>query len=673
MTEQISSASGEVLAAGGVLGREVAGFVARAGQREMAGAVEEVLGRGGALVVESGTGTGKTFAYLVPIVLSGRRTIISTGTRHLQDQIFQRDLPQVARALAAPVDAVLLKGRANYLCRYRLGLQMQQGDWLGEGGDEDQTETETETKTQTDSESFRTIERWAAATRSGDISEVAGISEASPLWKRVTSTADNCLGAQCPDFKRCFVVKARQRAMQADIVVVNHHLFFSDLSLKADGFGELLPQHDAVVFDEAHSLAETASVFFGFSVSGAQVVELGRDALAAEKAERSGVALASGAALLEKAVRQVQRASKAFAGQSVDFDALQNAAFDRAGEGLADALAQFEQTLAAAAPAGEGLKRCLDRCLLLQSSLDAWLSGRDSNVVRWAEIGERRFRFHSTPLNISRFFVEMMAREPHRGAWIFTSATLAVGDDFSAFCNRLGLHDAETRRWESPYDFRRNALLYLPADMPDPRAPEYADALTAVVAAVIRESRGRAFCLFTSYEMMNRVHARLGGGGGGDHGGGDHNHNPDDWPLLLQGQAPKNELLERFRRGARSVLLGTASFWEGVDVVGERLSCVIIDKLPFASPGDPVLKNRLSACEEDGGNPFMDIQIPSAILALKQGAGRLIRSETDRGVLVLCDPRVLSKGYGRRFLDNLPDMPSTREMDAVAAFFADER
>ena len=656
MTEQVSSAS--VLAAGGVLGREVAGFVARAGQREMAGAVEEVLGRGGALVVESGTGTGKTFAYLVPIVLSGRRTIISTGTRHLQDQIFQRDLPQVARALASPVDAVLLKGRANYLCRYRLGLQMQQGDWVGE--DEDQTKTQTET------ESFQTIQRWAAATRSGDISEVAGISEASPLWKRVTSTADNCLGAQCPDFKRCFVVKARQRAMQADIVVVNHHLFFSDLSLKADGFGELLPQHDAVVFDEAHSLAETASVFFGFSVSGAQVLELGRDALAAEKAERSGVALASGAALLEKAVRRVQRASKAFAGQSVDFDALQNAAFDRAGEGLADALAQFEQALAAAAPAGEGLTRCLDRCLLLQSSLDAWLSGRDSNVVRWAEIGERRFRFHSTPLNISRFFVEMMGRSPHRGAWIFTSATLAVGDDFSAFCNRLGLHDAETRRWESPYDFRRNALLYLPADMPDPRAPEYADALTAVVAGAIRASRGRAFCLFTSYEMMNRVHARLGGGGG------DHNPAPDDWPLLLQGQAPKNELLERFRRGERSVLLGTASFWEGVDVVGERLSCVIIDKLPFASPGDPVLKNRLSACEEDGGNPFMDIQIPSAILALKQGAGRLIRSETDRGVLVLCDPRVLSKGYGRRFLDNLPDMPVTREMDAVAAFFADE-
>jgi len=638
--ESPPKASAEALAPDGVFQREMANFVPRAAQQEMARAVETALARGGTLVVESGTGTGKTFAYLVPAVLSGRRTIISTATRHLQDQIFKRDLPQVAEMLGAPVDAVLLKGRANYLCRYRLKLQLQQ----------------RELPDQAPEESFQAVERWAAATQSGDISEVAALSEESPLWKRVTSTADNCLGGQCPDFKRCFVVKARQRAMQADIVVVNHHLFFSDLTLKAEGFGELLPQHHAVIFDEAHHIAETASLFFGFSVSGGQVAELGRDAVEAEKAEKSGVDLTAAAERMEQALKRVQRAGQPCAGQSVDFDTLQSAAFDAACADLTEALAQFEGALSAAAPAGEGLRRCLERCRDIQAQLDTWLHHRDSNQIRWAEIGERGFRLHGTPLDISGFFGEMMQRNP--AAWIFTSGTLAVGDDFSAFCNRLGLQDVHTRRWGSPYDFRANALLYLPADMPDPRADEYADALTRVIAEVAAASRGRAFCLFTSYGMMNRVHQQLSA--------------RTDWPLLLQGQAPKNELLARFRRGGRAVLFGTASFWEGVDVVGERLSCVIIDKLPFASPGDPVLKNRLSACQEEGANPFMDIQIPQAVVALKQGAGRLIRSETDRGVLVLCDPRLLSKPYGRWFRDNLPDMPVTRGIEEVAAFFADE-
>ncbi len=625
----------------------------------MAAAVEEALAHGGTLVVESGTGTGKTYAYLTPILLSGRRTIISTGSRHLQEQIFQRDLPQVSEALGKPVNAVLLKGRANYLCRHRLKLPRPQSDLLSAE----------------EAESFEKIERWATATNSGDIAEVTELSEQSPVWKQVTSTADNCLGGQCPDFKQCFVVKARQRAMKADIVVVNHHLFFSDITLKYEGLGELLPAYDAVVFDEAHGVAEIASDFFGFTLASGQLAELLRDVEKAEADEKSGVQFTAAATRLERALKRLHRANQPFAkpskgpqqahgqsqgqeqapAQAVTLETLQNAKFDTAYQGLQRAVDEFERILATAAVAGEGLQRCHQRCLLAQERLDTWRSG-ERNLICWAEIGARWFRFHGTPLKISERFVEMMEQRPR--AWIFTSATLAVGDDFSAFCNQLGLQHADTRNFGSPYDFQRNALLYLPRNMPDPRQAEYEVALTNLIVEVLSASRGRAFCLFTSYAMMHRVHQNLG-----EHAAA------AEWRMLLQGQAPKSELLARFKQSAPAVLLGTASFWEGVDVKGEHLSCVIIDKLPFASPSDPVLKSRLSACEQEGNNPFMDIQIPDAVIALKQGAGRLIRSETDRGVLVLCDPRVVSKSYGKLFLNSLPAMAVTQNLHDVVNFF----
>ncbi len=642
------------LAAGGVFDRSAAAFTPRAAQQEMAQAVEDTLVHGGVLVAESGTGTGKTYAYLAPIIATGKRTIISTATLHLQEQIFNRDLPQVRAALGISVDAALLKGRANYLCRHRLALRMRQSELPGEAQPGD----------------YRLLERWAAATKHGDIAEVAELGEGSPVWREVTSTADNCLGGTCPDFDGCFVFKARRRAMQANLVVVNHHLFFSDMAMQAEGGGELLPKHDAVIFDEAHTLAEIASIFFGFAVSGAQFAELAADTAAAEADERSGVKLAPVTALLEGAVQGVQRVAWAAAesqasslggasvlpgaSRAMDFEDLSNAEFGRAIDHLRHAMEQFQLTLATAAPAGDGLKRCHERCLQMQEHLDAWHDGGDRNLIRWAEIGARWFRLHGTPLSIGARFVEMMKRSP---AWVFTSATLAVGDNFSAFCAALGLGEVEARRWSSPYDFRRHALRYLPPDMPDPRDEGYADALTEVLAAVLGASRGRAFCLFTSHAMMRRVHQNLSA-------------SDLDCALLLQGQAPKAELLRRFREAPRAALFGSASFWEGVDVQGEDLSCVIIDKLPFAAPGEPVLKNRLAACEEAGDNPFMDIQVPAAVTALKQGAGRLIRSETDRGVLVLCDPRLLSKGYGRLFLASLPDMTQTRSMDDVIAFFA---
>lgn len=641
MVADNTSSGFEALARGGVFHQQVAGFTPRRAQQEMAKAVADTLVHGGALVVESGTGTGKTYAYLVPLIQSSRRAIISTGTKHLQEQIFHRDLPQVAKALGLPVHAVLLKGRANYLCRYRLKQHLQQSDLVGRG----------------ETESLRAIERWATGTDSGDIAEMTDIGEDSLVWRRATSTADNCLGGTCPDFKGCFVVKARQRAMKADVVVVNHHLFFSDLTLKAEGFGELLPKYDAVVFDEAHTIAEIASMFFGFSISSGQVTDLARDAAAAAKAEKRAVDLKKQVAGVERAVRQVQRACKRFDGQSADLQALQRAGFEEVCRPLQEALEVLAQVLSKAAAGGEELRRCHERCLLLQEQLDSWLGGGDPNLIRWAEAGGRWFRLQATPLSISAHFEDMMGKGG-RAAWVFTSATLAVGDDFSAFCERLGLRAADTRRWDSPYNFRGNALMYLPPDMPDPREQEdYADALSAVIVGALEASRGRAFCLFTSHAMMGRVHRRL--------------EKATPWPVLMQGEVPKSELLKRFKAQANSVLLGTASFWEGVDVKGDSLSCVIIDKLPFASPGDPVLKSRLTACEEGGGAPFPDIQLPAAVIALKQGVGRLIRSETDRGVLVLCDPRLLGRGYGRLFLDSLPGMPRTRELSDMQAFFAD--
>lgn len=639
-----NSASFQALGTGGVFEQSEQGFTPRIAQQEMAEAVENTLDHGGTLVAESGTGTGKTFAYLVPIIISGRRTIISTGTRHLQGQIFERDLPKVSRILEHPVNAVLLKGRANYLCHYYLDRSMRQSDLIGE----------SETK------SFQLIAQWALKTESGDISEVAEIGEQSPLWKRVTSTTDNCLGGKCHDFKRCFVVKARQQAKKADIVVVNHHLFFSDLTLKDEGFGELLSQYDTVIFDEAHGIAEIASVFFGVSVSTGQIVNLCRDVEATEKEEKSGVKFGNIIAAFKKALQDLLRVSKPFIDQSVDLATLQSTKFDNAFLTLQGILQDLEKALGAAAVAGEGLQDCHERCLSIQDHLDTWRYGGERNLIRWARVTARSLWFHGTPLKIGDQFGKMMSK--HARAQVFTSATLAVGNDFSALCNRLGLHSAETRRWDSPYNFQQNTLLYLPPDMPDPRDPGYDDALLRVIDATLRISCGRAFCLFTSYMMMHSVHKKLCAGQAKWNG----------CPVLLQGMAPKNQLLDRFNSVGNSILFGTSSFWEGVDVKGANLSCVIIDKLPFSSPSDPVLKNRLQACEDEGNNPFLDIQIPEAVIELKQGAGRLIRAETDRGVLVLCDPRIYSKKYGRLFLKSLPNMPITRKISDVTQFFSED-
>ncbi len=622
------------LAEGGPFQRDVPGFVPRASQQEMAGAVEEVLRDGGTLVAESGTGTGKTFAYLVPVLQQGKRTIVSTGTRHLQDQIFHRDLPRVAAVLGQQVNAVLLKGRSNYLCRYRLRQQNAQESFAGSAV-----------------AGLDIINRWAASTREGDIAEVENLPEQSPVWRQVTSTSDNCLGGQCPDHANCFVTRARQRAFKADVVVVNHHLFFSDHALKDAGFGELLPTCDAVVFDEAHGLGEVASGFFGFALSSYQLEELGRDVLVAERDAGSAVDFARVVPSLSLATGRLATLLEGSRDPVLDSGILDDAGFRAQIEALTAALEGLRRALDIAAPVHEALAKCLERAELFQARLDDWCEGRDHDLVRWLAHGKNWFRLQATPLRIDRQFSGMMQ---HAASWVFTSATLAVGEDFRAFLDQLGI-DGQQRRWESPYDFASRTLLYLPPEMPDPRERGYAERLAELVESVTRASRGRAFCLFTSHAMMQRVHRLLRG--------------RLAWPLLVQGESPRGELIDRFRREGNAVLLGTASFWEGVDIPGEALSCVLIDRLPFAAPSDPVLKSRLAACEEGGGNPFMDIQVPYAIQALKQGAGRLIRSDSDRGVLVLCDPRVRTARYGELFLRSLPPMPRSDHLDDVRRFF----
>ena len=629
-------AAAGALGPGGPFHEQLEGFTPRISQQQMADAVADTLRHGGTLVAESGTGTGKTFAYLVPIMLGRERTIISTGTRHLQDQIFNRDLPTVAETLGIKLRAVMLKGRSNYLCRYRLRQSGAQSELIGK----------------TTGLSLNIIERWASRTKTGDIAEVSEISDQAEVWKEVTSTVDTCLGGKCPDFKKCFVTKARQNAMDADVVVVNHHLFFSDLTLKDDGFGELLPNYGAVIFDEAHTLGDIASAFFGFSISSYQIHDLCADIGRAEKEEASGVDFSGVTPLLMHAAEKLRNELVKLEQSSLGLDDIDNPTFRGDIEALREHLENLLQQLEAAAIAGEGLDRCYQRASALIERLDLWIEGHDRNLVRWINVTQRAFRLEASPLSVRQRFSEVLARAK---SWVFTSATLAVGDDFSAFSNQLGLEQGQHSSWQSPYDFEQNALVYLPTDMPDPHDRRYPQRITEVILAVTAISQGRAFCLFTSHAMMNKVRDIL--------------KRSCPWPLMMQGEAPRSELMDRFQHTANSVLLGTSSFWEGVDIKGDALSCVIIDKLPFAPPGDPVLKRRLQACEEEGGNPFMEIQVPSAAISLKQGAGRLIRSETDRGVLVLCDPRILTKRYGRLFLKSLPPIPCTRQEQDVEAFF----
>ncbi len=633
-----------IFAPDGPLSRAIPEYRFRDQQREMAVRVADAMRNRRVLLAEAGTGTGKTVAYLVPALLVGGKVIISTGTKTLQDQLFLRDLPAVRRALGLSVTAALLKGRANYVCHHHLDRN------LGDG----------RLASRQDAADLRAIGRFAAQSRTGDKAELADVPEDSPAWALATSTRDNCLGARCGDFARCFLMKARREALAADAVVVNHHLFFADVVLRDEAVAELLPACNTVILDEAHQLPDTATAFFGETVSTGQLLELGRDALAAAAAEARDVReLPELVRRTDKAARDLRLAVGLQDGHVTAAALGDNRAFGEALSVLRASLGNLARALAALAERGEGLANCARRAGALESLLERWSDAARDDLVRWAEGYTQALALHMTPLSVADAFRRQVEDSPR--AWILTSATLAAQGDFGHYQRQLGLEAAETASWESPFDFASNALLYLPRGLPEPNTVAHTDAVVDAALPVLAASGGRAFLLFTTLRAMRRARERLAA------------KLPElglELPLLAQGEGSRSELLDRFRRLGNAVLVGSASFWEGVDVRGEALSVVVIDKLPFAPPDDPVLAARLAHLREQGGNPFFDFQLPQAAIALKQGAGRLIRGEHDRGVLVLCDPRVLAKPYGRTLLDGLPPMTRTRELADIQAFFA---
>jgi ATP-dependent DNA helicase DinG len=637
--------------AGGALARTVPSYVMRAQQQEMARAIAEAIATNSILVAEAGTGTGKTFAYLVPALLAGGKVIISTGTKTLQDQLFNRDIPTVRAALKAPVTVALLKGRANYVCHYHLERTIQDG--------------RANLASREEVKYLKLIERYASVSKTGDKSGLSEVPENAAVWQQVTSTRDNCLGSECAHYKNCFVMEARKQALSADVVVVNHHLFFADVMLRDEGLTELLPACNTVIFDEAHQLPETASLFFGQSVSTSQLLELARDTEAeALRGAKDFAALPVAAAAMEKATRDFRLTIEGENTRIPLAATAKNVKFAEALNELLDKLEELAETLESQAERSEGLENCWQRTREISGSIKRWRDQAEAEgYVRWLEVFSHALQLNATPLSISEIFNKQLNGTPR--AWIFTSATLSVKGDFSHYNTEMGLSSeirtAQSACWESPFDFANQALLYAPPGLPDPNSARYTEEVVKAVLPVLKASRGRAFFLCTSLRAMQRVHELLREV---------FEREKLDYPILLQGQGSRSHMLERFRKIGNAVLIGSQSFWEGVDVRGEALSLVVIDKLPFAPPDDPVLAARIDKINKEGRNAFMEYQLPRAVINLKQGAGRLIRDESDRGVLMICDPRLVTKPYGRRIWQSLPPMKRTRELSEVEAFFA---
>ena len=621
----------------GPFAKLVPGFAAREQQQEMAERVAEAIEEGNHLIAEAGTGTGKTFAYLVPALMSQSKVLISTGTKNLQDQLFHKDLPIVSKALAVPATVALLKGRANYLCLHRLDLAEQEGRF----------------RTPEMANNVIQIREWSVQTSSGDIAEMSSISEEDMIWSSVTSTSDNCLGSDCHYFENCHLIDARRQAQEADVVVINHHLLFADMMLREDGFAELLPQADAIIVDEAHQLAEVASSFFGESISGNQLLELARDSEAEYLTEINEdpnfIRIAS---VLQKLAQDL-RLSFGTEQRRADWQSIaHDKEFKKALLAVSEQLKELEKQLTPLAERAKGLESCYERCVELRSRFTKLTTEVPDDHIHWFETHRRSFTLHITPFDISEIFHSQM--QTMNVVWMFTSATLTVANNFDHFKQRLGIETDNTAVWDSPFDYSKQAVMYVPESLPEPTAPEYTEAVVEKALPIIEASPGGVFFLFTSHKALQQAAELLDG--------------EIDVPLMVQGDKPRDVLLSEFRHHGNAVLLGTSSFWEGVDVRGEALTCVIIDKLPFASPGDPVLKARIDNMRKNGGNPFIDFQLPTAVITLKQGAGRLIRDVNDRGVLMLCDPRLITKSYGKIFIDSLPAMMKTRNQQKVEGF-----
>lgn len=638
----------DLFSASGTLAKGIEGFRPRQSQTDMARAVADAIQSRGTLLAEAGTGTGKTFAYLVPALLWGGKVIISTGTKNLQDQLFLRDIPIVRQAMNAPVTVALLKGRANYLCHFHLERTQQNGRLTSRD----------------DVGYLRDISRFIKTTSSGDKAELSRVPENALIWNLVTSTRDNCLGAECTYYQDCFVMKARKEAQQADVVVVNHHLFFADVALKDTGVAELLPTANTVIFDEAHQLPDTATLFFGDTVSTSQVMELCRDVLAEGLTHaRDGADWGAVVSTVEKAARDLRLTFPSEGSRLALEQIAQSSPFFPALEHLKSMLKQLAEVLSSQAERAETIEQCRVRTIEITAQLEAWnhvgLVDEHAAKVLWVEAFSQALQLHQTPLSIAPIFSKQREGPPR--AWIFTSATLAVKNDFSHYTDQLGLSDEPAKSWPSPFDYANQALLYVPAHLPPPNSPGYTDAVVDAALPVIEAAGGRAFVLCTTLRAVKRVAERLRE---------IFEQKKYNWPLLVQGELGRTELLSQFRASGNAVLVGSQSFWEGVDVRGDALSVVIIDKLPFAPPDDPVLAARIAEMEKRGLNGFMNHQLPEAIINLKQGAGRLIRDENDRGVLMICDSRLISKPYGRRIWQSLPPFKRTREIGTVQQFLS---
>ncbi len=631
----------ELLADAGPLASELSGFAARAEQIDLAGAIEGILEARGVLVAEAGTGIGKTLAYLVPVLTAGQRAIVSTGTKTLQDQLFFRDLPLVIRALGSSAQIALLKGRGNYLCTYRAQQARQSG----------------RLPTQLAVSELEALNDWSAKTPDGDLTLTELISDESGLWPMVTSTTDNCLGGECPDFEDCFVAAARRKAQEADVVVVNHHLLFADMAIKQSGFGEVLPGAEVFVIDEAHETPEIASQFFSATLSMRQIRDLCRDILAESGAVSAGLATTrEGVGSCRNALDQLQASVAEHLPERGSWHQFIEREEIRSGlQSLDQAVADLKPVLEALSGSSRGLDACIQRLDELQSMFDRLDRSSTGGEVRWYERRGRGFSIHITPLDISEALTAF--REQQDAAWVFTSATLSVRGNFDHFTQQMGLHDAQLLQLDSPFDYKSNARLWLPEGLPEPRQPEFVESMLEQVLPVLQASRGRAFMLFTSHRALRTAAQWL--------------ESRVEFPLFVQGDGPRSVLLQNFRESGNGILLGSSSFWGGVDVIGPALSVVVIDKLPFAAPDDPVLAARSEELRQQGGNPFTGLQLPYAVIGLKQGAGRLIRDINDRGVLILCDARLRSRSYGETFLSSLPAMQPVMNRNEVIEFLED--
>ncbi|WP_402718978.1 ATP-dependent DNA helicase [Janthinobacterium rivuli] len=634
--------------AGGPLGPAVGSYKPRRSQTEMAKAIASAIDSQTTLIAEAGTGTGKTFAYLVPALMWGGKTIVSTGTKNLQDQLFLRDIPTVRAALQAPVSVALLKGRSNYVCHYHLERTLQNGRMTSRD----------------DVGHLREISRFIKMTSSGDKAELTKVPENAMIWNLVTSTRDTCMGAECQYYQDCFVMKARKEAQQADVVVVNHHLFFADVALKDTGVAELLPSANTIIFDEAHQLPDTATLFFGNTVSTSQILELCRDVLAEGLAHARGIDWAKTVTVVEKAARDlrltfpqdiVRMSLPQIAPSSDFFPALDT---------LKDELDGMVAVLETQAERAETLEQCRVRGVELAQQLSGWKFDPKAKVtageeaVFWVEAFSSSLQLHKTPLSIAPIFNNQREGTPR--SWIFTSATLAVKNDFKHFSEQMGLTGEPSHTWPSPFDYGQQGLLFVPQNLPQPNSLGYTDAVIDCALPIIEAAGGRTFFLCTTLRAVKRAAERLAD---------EFKQRGLNFPLFVQGEKGRTELLDQFRAAGNGVLIGSQSFWEGVDVRGDALSLVIIDKLPFAPPDDPVLAARIEVMEKQGKNGFMHHSLPEAIINLKQGAGRLIRDEGDRGVLMICDPRLISKPYGKRIWQSLPPFKRTRDTAEVVEFF----